>query len=430
MRGLRVGVLLGTSVIGMAACPSVDPFLCASSGQCIRNGEVGVCEPSTSRCAYEDPDCESGLRYPSSTDRGLGGVCVEPGTGTSGQADATSTTSAEDLSTSSGAAELTTLADATDEGGASTAATCVLEPTRPITHTDVMGPEVAEASITASTVPAVRIDNSPDAFLHDLDITFAGTTAIVIEDSPGARIQRVRLHNVGAADRGPAAVGEFGIRIERSDGVLIEDVYVEDARTGVAVLDSSDITIERVWVVNARGDVNSDGKGSDDGGDCILLQTTEDATVREWGCTNTPSGFEAHAGVFVDRSSNVLVEGGIADEISQASGAGVRIHTTTPRSGFVTVRDVDVVGGRHSCFDTLGGREVTFENTGCRNHPGIAWLGSFDIEGPMRVIGGRYYNVNETSCCEGDFVEFDVVEDQFVPRLPPSVAAPCTHVGG
>ncbi len=433
MQGLRVGVFVLGGAVGALGCPSVSPFVCGSSGQCVREGTVGVCQPDTARCAYEDPRCATGFRYPESTDLGLAGTCVDassaattgsPSTGTPDPIDTTDPLASSTSSTS--ASEADTTSDETTTG----APTCTLEVSAPIAHADAPGIDVGAHVIDATDVPAVRIENSPDARLHDLELTYSGTTAVVVLDSPRTHIERLRIRNVGIQGPGPAAASEFAIRVERSNDVVIEDVYVEDARTGVAVLDTDGVTIERVWVVNARGDVNTDGRGEDDGGDGILLQSCTAATIRDFGCTNTPDAFQAHAGIFIDRCFDVLVEGGIADEITQQSAAGIRIHTTTRESGSITVRDFDVVGGRHACFDTLVGRDVTFENTGCRNQPDIGWKGSFDIEGPMRVLGGRYYDVAQTSCCDGDYVEFEASEDQFVPRLPPATQAPCTHVGG
>ncbi|MBV1857615.1 MAG: right-handed parallel beta-helix repeat-containing protein, partial [Nannocystaceae bacterium] len=387
----RLG-LFSVALLWMSTgCPSVDPYACSGSRQCIRDGVVGACEPSTSRCAFPDDQCPSGLRYPPGTDSGLSGTCAEVA-GTSSSTSAVSTNSSTGLGSegSSSTTEFGTHGSST--GASSTAASCQLQPASADSWSDTPGIEVSEATITTRGVPAVRIDNSPGAVVRDLEITFEGTAGIVITDSPNVTIERIRLINAGAPKSGPASLSEVGIVLQRSSGGVIRDIFIEDARSGVVVLESDDTTLERIWVNDVRGEVNTDGIGSDEGGDCILLQSSQRVTVSGMGCTNEPDGFEPHAGVFVDRCTDVVVQDGIAENIDQQSGAGVRVHTLGKTSERITIRDFDVVGGTHACYDTLGALDVTFENTGCRNQQGVAWTESQFAGGPLRVVGGRYYN--------------------------------------
>ena len=422
---VRWALLVATLLVA-TGCPSVDPYACDVDGECIRNGVEGVCASSTSRCAFPDSACASGLRYPDITDRGLADQCVEPETASS--TSATSTSSSGSTGTA-GSTSLEVDDTSSSEAGPETTAGpgCTLDALEPQAIADSPTAEIAEATIVSRSLPAVRIENSPGAIVRDLDVTFAGSAGIVIADSPGVVIERIRLHNAGAVEGMPAALGEIAILVERSEGAQIRDIFVEDARSGVVVIDSDDVVLERIWVDDVRGDVNSDGEGSDDGGDCVLLQTSDRVELTGIGCTNEPMGFEPHAGVFVDRCNDVVIEDGIAENIDQQSGAGVRIHTLGDDSRRITVRDFDVVGGTHACFDTLGGLEVTLENTGCRNQAGWGWVTSQFAGGPLRVVGGRYYNVSTNlSCCNDDHFEtFDVAQDQFVPRLPPAVRPPC-----
>lgn len=406
-----------------SGCPAVDPYACDVDGQCVRNGVAGVCEDSTSRCAFPDEDCGSGYRYPSNADAGLADQCVEPMSATTGSSGPVSTTT--DASTGPGTTTLEVESSSESQSAETTASGCTLQPGEPQSVVDTAAVEIAEQLIEARALPAVRVENSPGAIIRDLEVTFSGSAGIVVLDSPGVVIERVRLHNAGAPEDGPAALSEIAIRVERSDGAQIRDVFVEDARSGVVLIDSDDATLERIWVDDVRGDVNTDGQGSDDGGDCVLLQTSERVELTGMGCTNAPNGFQPHAGVFVDRCTDVVVEDGVAENIDQQSGAGVRIHTLGETSRRITIRDFDVLGGTHACYDTLGGLEVTLENTGCRNQEGRGWTISQFAGGPLRVISGRYYNVGTLQCCEEDFEEFDVALDQFVPRLPPSVRPPC-----
>ncbi len=425
VRGRVIAGVIFCALAGAAGgCPSVDPYACTAAEQCVRGGTRGICEPSTSRCAFPDEACESGWRYPERTDAGLGGVCLEPAgsttssSGTTGEAFTSTTGDSSSIGSSS--ESTTTPSSSTTEDA------CALVPSEPQTYSGENALEVAELDITAEGVPALRIEGSPGALVRDLEISFSGSAGIVVVDSPGTIIERVQLRNAGAPKTGHAALSEIGIRVERSEGVVIRDVYVEDARSGVVVIDSDDAVLEQIWVQDARGEITSTGRGSDEGGDCVLLQTSTDVRISGFGCTNTPDGFEPHAGIFVDRCTGAVVEEGIAENIDQGSGAGVRVHTNDETSNNVVVRDVDVVGGSHACYDTVEGRDVTFENTGCRNHDGNAWMESFVTPGPLRVIGGRYYNVANVSCCdEAEFTEFDAVLDQFVPRLPPAVVTPC-----
>jgi hypothetical protein len=410
---------LVATLLAVTGCPSVDPFACDADGQCVLDGVEGVCTGSTSRCAFPDDNCASGLRYPDNADGGLADQCVDP------VAPATTSSTSANPTSSTGETVGSTTLEVDDPsssevgGSASTAGPgCTLDPLEPVAITDGTDIEVAEGTLVSRSLPAIRIEGSPNAVVRDLDVTFSGSAGIVISDSPGVVIERIRLHNAGAVEGMPAALGEIAILIERSEGAQIRDIFVEDARSGVVVIDSDDVVLERIWVDDVRGDVNTDGKGSDDGGDCVLLQTSERIEL---------TGIEPHAGVFVDRCTDVVIEDGIAENIDQQSGAGVRIHTLGDDSRRITVRDFDVVGGTHACFDTLGGLEVTLENTGCRNQAGRGWVTSQFAGGPLRVVAGRYYNVSTAlSCCNDDHFEtFDVALDQFVPRLPPAVRPPC-----
>lgn len=382
---------------------------------------LGICETATSRCAFPDDGCGSGFRYPPGTDRALGGECVQPEPST------TSTGLAASESTGGSTGDTSASTDqGTTTGSESTGSQCTLAPADPSSWSDEAQLEVAEQTIVSADIPALRIEDSPNAVVRDLDITFEGSAGIVITDSPGVTIERIRLHNAGAPESGPASLSEIAIRVERSNGAVIRDVFVEDARSGVVVIDSDDATLERIWVNDVRGEVNSNGKGSDEGGDCVLLQTSARVTLTGMGCTNEPDGFEPHAGVFVDRCADTVVEDGIAENIDQGSGAGVRVHTISEDERGITVRDFDVVGGSHACYDVYGGLDVTLENTGCRNHDGTAWASYMFGGGPYRVIGGRYYNVERLQSLDTSVYDvFDVMLDQFVPRLPPAVRPPC-----
>lgn len=58
------------------ACGGREPYVCASSEQCISGGATGTCE-STGFCSFEDPSCEGGRRYEPNAGDELGGACVE-----------------------------------------------------------------------------------------------------------------------------------------------------------------------------------------------------------------------------------------------------------------------------------------------------------------------------------------------------------------
>lgn len=406
-RNSRVALAL---VLGCAGCPAVSPYACDEDAQCVRNGASGACQAETERCAFPDDVCASGLRYPSSIDGGFANECVDPL-----PASSSSSTTEPEVEPESSSSSTTT------------GNVCTLEPSEAITIIEDADALVAEAEIVTQGLPGVRVQQSPGVVVRDLDVTFSGSAGIVITDSPNATIERIRLHNAGAPKDGIAATSEIAIRVERSNGIQIRDIFVEDARSGVVVIDSEDVTLERIWVDDVRGDINTDGKGDDIGGDCVKLETSTRVELIGLGCTNDPSGFEPHAGVFVDRSSDVLVQDGIAENIDQQSGAGVRVHTNDGMSQGVVIRDFDTVGGTHACFEAVEGVDVLFENTGCRNQQGIGWLSSPPISGPVRAVGGRYYNVFEAvQCCSNEaFTEFDAAEDQFEPRLPPAVRPPC-----
>lgn len=58
---LRVQWVL-LAVVVVSACRADDPFVCASDGECRRNGMTGTCEAS-SNCSFPDIDCPTGRRY-------------------------------------------------------------------------------------------------------------------------------------------------------------------------------------------------------------------------------------------------------------------------------------------------------------------------------------------------------------------------------
>jgi hypothetical protein len=299
---------------------------------------------------------------------------------------------------------------------------CELAASSPVAFQGQRDLVVERLSIDASGTAAVRITDCPGAIVRDLEIRFAGNAGIVIQNSPNAVIERVTLVNAAAPASGPAAAAEIGVHVEDSLGVEIRHVFVTDARSGIQVLGSDDAVIEDFVVHNARSETKT---GNDSGGDCLLVQSGANTIVRRFGCTNDPVGVNAHAGIFVDRAPGTRVEDGVANNVISSSDAGVRVHTQEGTGGIV-VQSVDVVGGTHACFDIVYGDDVTLVDTGCRNNEGHGWSGS-QVVGEIRVQQGRYYNLGlGTQCCGEPFVEFDVVPDQFVARLPPDVAAPCS----
>ena len=59
-----------------AACGGREPYVCASSDQCVLGGAPGVCEPN-GFCSFDDPACGGGRRYEPNAGDGLGGACLE-----------------------------------------------------------------------------------------------------------------------------------------------------------------------------------------------------------------------------------------------------------------------------------------------------------------------------------------------------------------
>jgi hypothetical protein len=410
----RAGVIAFAGMLG--GCPSVDPYACAVDTQCRLGGEQGIC--ADERCAYEDAECPSGFRYPEQTDLGLAGVCV-PNEGDTDTLITTSSSSSE--STDAPLTETTSEASSSSTSGTPA---CELEPSPPIAFQGEKNLVVERLTIEASATAALRITDCPGAIIRDLEIHFAGNPGIVIENSPGAVVERVALVNAAAPKTGPAALPEIGIHVESSHGIEIRDVTVDDPRSGIQVLGSDDALLEDFRVHNARSE---DQTGNDSGGDCVLLQSGSNAIVQRFACTNDPTGVNAHAGIFVDRAPGTRVANGLATNVISASDAGVRVHTQDGTGG-VVVESVDVVGGTHACFDIVWGDDVTLIDTGCRNNEGHGWSVTQMI-GEVRVQMGRYYNLGEGELCCGEMLtEFDVAPDQFVPRLPPDVAPPCSGV--
>jgi hypothetical protein len=71
---VRVFVLLAIASV-TAGC-NASAFACADDGDCQLGGEPGVCV--VGNCAYPDPACPSGYRYPAGLGNGLAGECVSP----------------------------------------------------------------------------------------------------------------------------------------------------------------------------------------------------------------------------------------------------------------------------------------------------------------------------------------------------------------
>lgn len=72
----RASPLLVPSLALIGACSTPTPFACEDDGQCQLDGAAGVCT-EVGHCAYADPDCESGLRYPTGAGGALGGDCAD-----------------------------------------------------------------------------------------------------------------------------------------------------------------------------------------------------------------------------------------------------------------------------------------------------------------------------------------------------------------
>jgi alpha-tubulin suppressor-like RCC1 family protein len=60
-------------LVALAACGSRDAFECATSAQCVRGTESGVCVQNA--CAFPDPGCPSGYRFEPNAN-GVGGTCA------------------------------------------------------------------------------------------------------------------------------------------------------------------------------------------------------------------------------------------------------------------------------------------------------------------------------------------------------------------
>lgn len=113
MRVRGIGVLLAA-----VGCGSASQFPCQTDDEC---GPVGVCaEPGF--CAFEDSDCESGLRFGEFAGDGLEGQCVEPsGTGETGapMTDGSSTSTTEPHRSSTSTRGSSTTAIPADVDGSS-----------------------------------------------------------------------------------------------------------------------------------------------------------------------------------------------------------------------------------------------------------------------------------------------------------------------
>lgn len=57
------------------ACQPREPFVCASSDQCVSGGARGTCEP-TGFCSFDDPACDGGRRYEPNAGDDLAGTCL------------------------------------------------------------------------------------------------------------------------------------------------------------------------------------------------------------------------------------------------------------------------------------------------------------------------------------------------------------------
>ena len=91
-----IALALPLVVAGVAACPSLEQFLCEVDNDCDRE-DGGVCV--TADCAYPASDCDSGLRFSPNARRP--GECVEPNGGQTSVADA-STGGSDGSGTSTG----------------------------------------------------------------------------------------------------------------------------------------------------------------------------------------------------------------------------------------------------------------------------------------------------------------------------------------
>jgi hypothetical protein len=65
-------------IVVLCACGGRDSYQCATSAQCVANGEAGTCETS-GYCSFADSDCASGRKYEPAASDGLGGQCVDDG---------------------------------------------------------------------------------------------------------------------------------------------------------------------------------------------------------------------------------------------------------------------------------------------------------------------------------------------------------------
>ncbi len=74
-------VLLAAVFVG---CANRSPYNCSSSDQCVLGGEAGFCEPE-GFCSFADTSCEGGRRFEPNAGDGLGGACLAPACGASGQ---------------------------------------------------------------------------------------------------------------------------------------------------------------------------------------------------------------------------------------------------------------------------------------------------------------------------------------------------------
>jgi len=418
------GASLGLVVGAAAGCPSVDPYACLEDAQCILDGSApGICDPQTDRCAYPDPTCDSGYRFPELTEGSLAGSCSSPSpetpasTGSSGGPAPDPTSTGQDDSSADGS---------TTDG--STTDACTLAPSPPLIIDQPPAGPIERLVIDAIGQPAIMVSGVEDVHLRDLEVHFSGAPGLRIEDAPGLVIERVVLINEGAPASGAAAIDEYGIQIARSAGAVVRDVRVTNALTGIQVEDSDDLLVQDVLVENSRG------QEADVGGDGVLVQTSERVTVERFGCINDPDLGMAHAGIFIDNCVDATVSDGVVSDVTHSSGAGVRVNT---RAGgqHVVVESVDVVRGAHSCFNIVGGNDVELRDTGCRNMQDpedgeknfgemyFGWV-NYMLTGSVRVLAGRHYAVDHLECCQ-PFEQFDVSLDQFTPRNPPVVVPPC-----
>lgn len=420
---LLVGLGLG--------CPGVNPYACTNDEQCVLEGAQGICDPEADRCAYPSGDCPTGYRFPEVTDGDLGGRCTVMSTPATPAATDVTAGGVDDSASgvASGVAS-----DGADDTSGSTGGTeeCVLVDSDPLIITEDPGGPIERLRIESSGAPAIWIQGVPNVHIRDVEIHFAGGPGIRVDGGSGVHIERVLLVNTGLGGSGHAGVADYGIRVFDSPDTTINDVRVLDPWTGIQVTNSDRLEVRDFVIENARG-----LDETDEGGQGLLVQQSQDVLVESFACFNDPNLGTAHAGIFIDRCTDAVVREGVVTDVNHRRGAGVRVHTNGGGQN-VTVQGVDVVRGCHSCFNIVGGNEVDLVDTGCRNMMGCfevtddglvkrnnhGWVTHMPVGMLTRVTQGRHYNVFSLKSGLG-FESFEVMPDQFTPRLPPVVVEPC-----